>query len=320
MEYNFEGYKFKILRNKLSLYNSILKLYKETSNYKSDLNFIENKYNTSLYGKSDIGFLAFDESNIAAYYGVFPMRLTQFNTNFIAAQSGDTLTHPNYQKKGLFTFLAQKTYELAREQNIDIVFGFPNKNSLPGFQKKLNWEFHDKIKEIVIPVKTLPLGELSSKFAFLNNFYRIFSKSILKKYTVEASQISLEGFDTQKEFLRVKKDLDFFQYKKYSEANLIKIDNFIIYLKVETHLIIGDVSFFEANRLNDFISTIKKLAQKLMVFKIKFYLTSNHWLFQYLKDMFPQHENNNVGFCVLKKMNSIELENALFTASDFDTF
>jgi hypothetical protein len=320
MVYNFKDYKFNIFRNNPQLYNSILYLYKETSNYKRSVNFIKQKYNTDIYGISDIGFLAFHEQNIAAYYGVFPIRLTQNNVDFIAAQSGDTLTHPNYQKKGLFTFLAKQTYKLAKEQKIDLIFGFPNKNSLPGFQKNLDWQFHDRIKEIVISVSTLPIAEISSKISFIRKLYAFYTKLLLNKSVINADLVSLEGFNSQTEFLTVKKDLDFFQYKKYSNAKLIQRNGFIIYLKVETHLIIGDVSYFEKSRFPEFISTIKSLATKLMVFKIKFYLSTNHWLFEYLHDKFPCYDNNDIGFCILSNDESFDLKNALFTSADFDTF
>ena len=56
MEYNFKEQKFKIIRNDKAYYPSILKLYKETSDYHKDLNFIENKYNTSVYGPINIGY------------------------------------------------------------------------------------------------------------------------------------------------------------------------------------------------------------------------------------------------------------------------
>lgn len=320
MEYNFKEQKFKIIRNDKAYYPSILKLYKETSDYHKDLNFIENKYNTSVYGPINIGYLAFDQDNVASYYGVFPINLTFNGIEYLAAQSGDTLTHPNYQKKGLFTYLAKVSYELALQENVQLVFGFPNKNSLPGFQKNLNWVCHHKMQELTIPVNTLPIAELVSKKDFLNKIYISWVANILNKIKVNPNEAALEGFNTQVNLLRVKKDLNFFKYKRYSNATLISKNNFLIFLKVETHLIIGDVAFFDKNKLAEFLNTIKQLARQLLVFKIKFYLSSNHWLFDYLKDAYTPVDNNYIGFCFINQNVSIPFEDALFSAADFDTF
>jgi hypothetical protein len=320
MEYNFEELKFNVLRNEHKLYPSILKLYKETSNYDKHLDFVEKKYNTSVYNCANIGYLAFENNNVAAYYGVFPIRLTYKGTNYLAAQSGDTLTHPNYQKKGLFIHLAQLTYQLAEKEGIQFVFGFPNKNSFPGFQKKLNWEFDHKILEFVIKVNTLPLAEVLSKFNKLNNLYLKLTAKSLNQYCIDPNTISLDGFNSQTDYVSVKKDIDFFKYKTYNNALLIKKNNFLIYLKVDVHLIIGDVAYFEKSLLNQFIATIRQLAFNLFVYKIKFYLSPNHWLCQYLKEQFESIENNYAGFCFFNNDIRFPIDKAVFTAADFDTF
>jgi hypothetical protein len=295
-------------------------LYHETSGYKKNIDFVERKYDTTIYTKSDIGFLAFDGKNVASYYGVFPIKMVYKGVEYFAAQSGDTLTHPNYQKKGLFTYLAKETYLLAEKENIQFVFGFPNKNSLPGFQKKLNWVCHHKMQEFSIAVNSLPVAELVSKKYFFNELYLSWVKKVLSKYIVNPNQVALDGFNTQQKLLRVKKDLDFFTYKKYSNATLISRNNFLIYLKVETHLIIGDVAFFEQQKLSEFLSTIKQLARKLMVYKIKFYLSENHWLFAYLKEKSKPIDNNYIGFCFFNQNHELLVNDALFSAADFDTF
>jgi GNAT superfamily N-acetyltransferase len=320
MEYNFDGLKFNIIRNDKAYYPSILKLYKETSNYKKDLNFVERKYNTSIYGPTNIGFLAFDGDQVASYYGVFPIKMVYKNVEYLAAQSGDTLTHPNYQMKGLFTHLAKEAYEVAKKENIHFVYGFPNKNSIHGLQRKLNWVFHHKMQEFSISVNSLPVGELLSKINFFNGVYLTWVNKLLRKDMVNPNEVGLEGFNTQQNYLRVKKDLDFFSYKKYDNATLISRNSFLIYLKVETHLIIGDVAFFEKQRFPEFISTIKQIARKLLVFKIKFYLSQNHWLFVYLKEQFQPIENNPIGFCFFNQNCILPVEDALFSAADFDTF
>lgn len=52
-----------------------------------------------------------------------------------AIYSYQTMVHPNFQRMGLFSSLTNKVIEIAREQNIDIIFNFPNHNSYQPFLK-----------------------------------------------------------------------------------------------------------------------------------------------------------------------------------------
>ena len=114
------------------------------------------KYNTSIFGEANVGLFAIDsEDKPAAYYGVFPITLQYNSEDFVIAQSGDTMTAPAHRKKGLFTRLAQETFGLANELGIKLIYGFPNKNSYPGFKKKLNWVFTGQFQKMTINIRTL---------------------------------------------------------------------------------------------------------------------------------------------------------------------
>jgi hypothetical protein len=113
------------------------------------------KYDTSTWGVQYIGYIAYSKNReVAAYYGVFPVMLEIHGENILAAQSGDTMTHRHHQRKGLFIQLAYMTYELAKEVGIQFIFGFPNDNSFPGFQKKLNWKFSERMNNYNFLVPT----------------------------------------------------------------------------------------------------------------------------------------------------------------------
>lgn len=61
-----------------------------------------------------------------------------------AVRAVDTSTHPDFQRKGIFTFLSRKALEELAADGTDIVFNTPNKNSLPGYLK-MGWELSVKI-------------------------------------------------------------------------------------------------------------------------------------------------------------------------------
>ena len=63
--------------------------------------------------------------------------------------------HPNFQRKGMFSKLAEKTYELAKKDGYDFVYGISNKNSTSGFIK-LNFSLVGKLHLQLCP---LPLNK-----------------------------------------------------------------------------------------------------------------------------------------------------------------
>jgi hypothetical protein len=58
----------------------------------------------------------------------------------VFAMSCDTMTHPRYQRQGMFVTLAQDLYrDVAEAHGVTTVWGFPNDASRPGFVGKLGW-------------------------------------------------------------------------------------------------------------------------------------------------------------------------------------
>lgn len=87
-----------------------------------------------------MGFDAFDEEgNLAAHYAIMPRIYTIGGIEYPAALSINTATHPNHQGKGLFTKLAQATYDRAAAAGIQFVVGAANGNSVGGFTRKLGF-------------------------------------------------------------------------------------------------------------------------------------------------------------------------------------
>jgi GNAT superfamily N-acetyltransferase len=147
-------------------YENIITLYRRCFGIRTNLEAIRRKYD----GKA-IGYIAMDGNRPAAYYGVFKQTLVINGVELIsAAQSGDTMTDPDYRGQGLFIELAKITYQEARKQGIELIFGFPNENSLPGFKKHLGWQFDGFMQQFEIVTNNLPLAELDGKLKL--NLYK----------------------------------------------------------------------------------------------------------------------------------------------------
>ena len=282
---------------------------------------LQKKYDTSLFGLSNVGYLASAEENndAAAYYGVFPIVLTYDNKDILVAQSGDTMTSPNHQKKGLFIRLANETYSMAEELGIHFVFGFPNENSYPGFKHKLDWQFTGFMQKYSIKVPTLPLCEFSSRFKIFSPLYKRYVKARLKKYQVSLKETDLSIFNYSDGNSLVKKDLNFFEYKQAKgESYLIKFKGFFLFVKADDHLVIGDVGVIDRDKGQKLVDTLKLLARKLGCRKIIINVSENHWLNTILSEYFQAEEGLPIGFRMFD--DSINPENIQFIGADFDTF
>lgn len=87
-----------------------------------------------------IAFEAIHEGRVAGFYGVIPWYFDVKGERQTFYQSMDTMTHPDYQRRGLFVRLANLTYEeLARRMPDHVIVGIPGATSYPGFVQKLGW-------------------------------------------------------------------------------------------------------------------------------------------------------------------------------------
>jgi len=101
--------------------------------------------------------LAEDHGRIVGQYAVIPTRFCVQGKETRFALSCDTMIHPDYRRQGLFSALAREVYRrIESEARISTVWGFPNKASLPGFTRHLNWRLLT-----VFPLRLAPLRPLA---------------------------------------------------------------------------------------------------------------------------------------------------------------
>lgn len=300
-------------------YWMIIKLYK-TINKNQSLKLIKNKFNTIYFNKKNIGMIALTEANEpAAYYGVFPIILSYQSQDYLVAQSGNTITSPKHQKKGLFVKLGLLTIELAKNEDIKLLYGFPNENSYHGFKSKLNWVFNDSMQKFIINGAIIPLTEIIHLIKFLKPLYRQYLKFRFVKFKIELTEPNISCFSLNKSIGYIKKDIIFFSYKLLNkDIYLLKINEFSLLIKIDIHLKIGDVGYFQEDRIENFISTIKKLSHKTLSNKIIFMMSKNSWLYSYLIKYFKSNDNCSIGFYEFS--NDFNIHNIEFVYSDIDTF
>lgn len=86
-----------------------------------------------------VGFDAWEGGVLAAHYACVPGAAVVNGHMARVLLSLNTATHPRFQGKGLFTKLADATYQKAASNGFDAVYGIANANSTPGFLRKLGF-------------------------------------------------------------------------------------------------------------------------------------------------------------------------------------
>jgi len=88
---------------------------------------------------SPIVSLYFDDEKLVGHYAVIPINLILNGDEIKAALSMTTMADSAYRRYGVFVSQAEDVYQKANELGYDLVYGFPNKKSAPGFKKRLQW-------------------------------------------------------------------------------------------------------------------------------------------------------------------------------------
>ena len=151
---------------------------------------------------------------------VTPKKMTLPNNTETAVEIGDTFTHSNYQRKGIFSKVVNSVRDQAQKNEMNFIYGTPNSNSLPGYLKKLNFDIIESanISNFVFPINInniLRVKIKSKVFSYIINILtspiikiiRYFNKSkIDSSYVIE--EVSLFSNDINKVWLHEKHKYD----------------------------------------------------------------------------------------------------------------
>ncbi|MFY7944308.1 MAG: GNAT family N-acetyltransferase [Crocinitomicaceae bacterium] len=296
--------------------NQLAWLFEQEHGSKFSLEYFKRKFNTDWTGKKHIGFFAKDEENqVGAFYGGFPCQLKVDDEKILVLQSGDTITHANHRKKGLFIRLAEETYQYAESEGFDYVFGFPNKNSEHGFFQKLGWENLGSSTDFTFTFSNFNWFGLCHKFTFLKRFYESFWRKQEARYSISPYELFK---DYKHSYNGVRKDSNFLQYKlNYGNSKLVKIDNKIFWIKKDNGIRLGEI--FQRNEEIDIYSYLKPLAKAFGVRRIHFSCNEHHPMFNVLSMSNAQQSSGHVaGIRGLK--NKFLPNNLAFVSGDSDDF
>jgi GNAT superfamily N-acetyltransferase len=309
-EYTFE----RVSKHRLK---DIRLLYKASFGEDMSMEFLLKKYDTSEFGANNIGYIAYHNTGEpAAYSGVFPCRAVLDGKTYLCAQSGDTMTHPSHRGKGLFINLAKATYELARKEGIQFVFGFPNDNSYHGFVNKLDWIHKENLNSYKIRVFTFPLAYICNRLGFLSGFYKSYAgfiinrKKSLKKFFDNPLISGNDG--------GLLRDEGFFNYKNYFDKSIIEINGKCVYVKVSGALRVGDIERLSEGEFLSTLKKLKRLAWILGCYAIYFYYSPGVEYHRFLSQKIAPAKGLAVGW--IDFTSGQDLSRLKFSQADLDTY
>jgi hypothetical protein len=274
------------------------------------------RFDTSSLGCKVIGYIAKHRKSRspAAYYGVFPVKLLTKDMIVLAAQSGDTMTHQDHRKKGLFLWLAKMTFEMCRTLGIQFVFGIPNQNSYPGFINRLHWLHLDNINsyDLKLKIKTVPFAKMALKLGIFS-LYLKGVKHVLKR----KSLLSVEQFlNPITSVSRVFRDSNYIAYKQTIDKVFLKIHDVILWVRFSDVLWIGD--FDNYNKIDKkLIGELTWLAALLGYNTIRFNFNANLPQPDFLQYFKKQNQEPSCYYYINKDFKNTNL---VLTAADFDTW
>jgi hypothetical protein len=136
-----------------------------------DLSYLKWLYKQNPEGPA-IGFDAFDQGFLAAHYCCVPAPVNLYGKTVKGLLSLNTATHPRYRGQGLFTTLAEMTYDAATQNSFSAVFGVANFNSSPVFIRKLGFQLVGSLDARIgfgTPLVDIPLEMNETSFSRIWN-------------------------------------------------------------------------------------------------------------------------------------------------------
>lgn len=151
------------------------------------------------------------------------MNLKYYDQVIKAGMNVDVMTHPQYQRRGIFSTLVKKSYNKLKKSDVNFVYTFPNEQSFPGYERSLHWT---KISTIPLLIKPVNMKNLLSKYIKNNKVCSILSPFVTlgSKFYFRVKGDNGEDLDF-KRINNFNKDFDTLWEKISSQYNICVIRN-----------------------------------------------------------------------------------------------
>jgi GNAT superfamily N-acetyltransferase len=248
------------LEDALELYNSVFRK-------RASLDYLRRKYDTAYTGLKHITYLAYDGSTPVGFYGALPQVFTCDGSDFIGVHTCDSITHPQYQGRGVHRDLALRAYDLMRDHGVKLVYAFHSEATFHAC-KKLSWSSLQRMRGFRIPVRTLPVATMCQRLPGLVTVFDRRARAVLARF---ADQTPFVNSNQGEGAMCVRYSPEFFRYKSFSANGVVRAGPIRAWVKVAGGLMIGDLEFVSEADLWAGLPGLQALARRI---------GCNHILFQ----------------------------------------
>lgn len=128
----------------------------------ANADFLQHQYFQNPAGSAIINLaLDVDDNQVAGQYVVWPMRFMVLKEEKKCVHSLNTLTGKKYRGQGIFTGLAEATYQQDIQNGHVFCYATPNPNSFPGFINKLHFKH---ICEVPLMLRPLCPSKMAAEY------------------------------------------------------------------------------------------------------------------------------------------------------------
>ncbi|ASS47591.1 MAG: hypothetical protein A3D31_17340 [Candidatus Fluviicola riflensis] len=227
---------------------------------KLPLESLQKKYDTRYLGSEYCGYLAYFEGKPVSFCGFIPVASNWGDKVEISAQSMDIMTVSRHERKGLFSLLTHKTFDLAKEMGITFIWGFGTDVSKRVLIEKLGFNCDEHVQGYRFFAHKRWLDKLLVKAPFIRSITEERTRRILQQYSTDKPfQGSLQ---TMTDCPIIARTPDYFRYKSFSTAFFIELESVLFWIKLHPHhgIMIGDIEATSEEQLRRGILAFKELA------------------------------------------------------------
>lgn len=291
------------------------RLYKRVIGKKISTEQIRKKYDTSYLGKSWYGYFAFHNQEPVAFFGVIPVVLNYNGAKELSAQIVDAMTDTPHGRKGLYTQLAFKTFELLQSDGFSSIWGFPNQISEVIVLNKWGFLIDQRVKGYVLNAPERFSGKLIRKF-----YPRLAAdrkRRLLEpfRYNGKFSGLMARFSDT----VSIERADEYMNYKSAGGNFIIRMNDVLFWVKPNNGLLIGDVEADSPEKLKSAITELWEFQKRYKMGPLVFQSIPGTMLTDVLEDL-ADHTFDSWGVCYKNFSSGFPLERLFVTLGDIDTF
>ncbi|MEN8162561.1 MAG: GNAT family N-acetyltransferase [Acidobacteriota bacterium] len=239
-----------------ALQDLFLKVFHKQVNIK----YLRRKYDTSYTGVKHLTYLAFDDERPIAFYGALPQSFSFGGETFLGVHTCDSITLPEYQRRGLHGTLAKKAYALMRDHGVRFVYAFHSDATLRACAP-LGWQTHHRMQAHRIPTGMPPLATAFHRTPLLGRLHDRLGRRVLQGRA--SAPGTFENSGATSGAMSVRYSAEFFAYKKFTANAIVDFGGCRAWVRSGPGLWVGDLHFEDCKALDHGIVSLNKLARRL---------------------------------------------------------